>query len=183
MKKQIVVSILLVGLFIPFFLGTEGVNASANQRGTTGNIVPTDEITDGYFPTTELIINLANLTKEKNYGLLIGANQLGSDRQWHNFTASKSNVEIKTTHFTEQSTAGLNVSGVVVPNLNRLKIDLYGILNDEDTQPILLDTFWLRIRYFDEQLPEVAMASILAGLIIMGALTGIFLTVLKYTKN
>ncbi|MHA2119595.1 MAG: hypothetical protein ACW990_00175 [Promethearchaeota archaeon] len=181
MRKQIVMVILIVGIIIPFLIGTTEINAETNQRGTTGNIVRNEELATGYFPTTDLIIDLTNLSRNTNYGVLIGANQNITDQEWYNFTATKRNVQIKTTHFTGQGTQ-VNISGQLV-NIGQLEIRLYGILNDEDLTPTLLDTYWLKIHYFTDQIPSDAIPVILSAIIIMGALTGIFLTVFKYLNN
>ena len=181
MKKQIVMGILILGIFI-LCASAIPTNAKINARGTTGNFLLTDEVVHGYFPATDLIINLVNLTKFRDYGILIGANQNISDQQWVNFTATEINIEIKTIHFADQSTAGINISGIFVPNLNQLKIVLYGILGDNDTTPNELDIMWIRIRYYDEQIPEYAISTLLGAIIIMGAITGIFLTIFKYFK-
>ncbi|MHA2097608.1 MAG: hypothetical protein ACW99A_02900 [Candidatus Kariarchaeaceae archaeon] len=186
MRKKIVIGIMLVGLLIPVFFAIQRTDAKIDQRAVRGNIVPTPHLVEGYFPQTDLTIDLTNLTTTKYYGLLIGANQNRTDYQWFNFTATAQNVEIKTVHFRDQSTAGYidpDAPETYLPNIEQLRLNLYGILDDNDTDPNLLDSYWLKVRYYDEQLPDTALPTMLSVVIIMGALTGIFLTVFKYFRN
>ena len=184
--KKIVMGIVILGLIFPFFTGNIKVSGRIQEAGTTGNIIPYLFEVEAFGDKSTLVINLENLTENKDYGILIGANTFFESHKWFNFTAIAPRMQIRTEHIGKPSSSSFLDEGAPIPkhpDIELLLLHLYGISSLEDSNPTFLDSYWYQIRYLDKPVIDTSVSTLLAGMIIIGAFAGIILTILKFVKN
>jgi hypothetical protein len=129
---------------------------------------------DPYYWNTKDSVSATRLVIGKQYGIVIGSNQITSEQQWINFTADSTDSQIYFRHHSAEYDNNSNV-------ITELYIDLYEITSNIDTTPTYYDRIVLQIVYKQDQINYGVLAENIATIFIILVLIIVGTSFIIYT--